>query len=190
MPHEIVCFLVRTKSMRWQAFRYQGQLIDLSHLDGFDHSFIQPNEDGKPERLYRTRVTFSHHCFTENSKPEDDPKLLYPSTQDLRSFDQRRYQLSKHLPEIILTLMNRTISHTEHSNFVTFELLNEAGISVEYNVFFEVKRAVGDKRLHLIVQSAFPRDEDRNSNRPRHNKIRFATILFNVQNNKPIKPKR
>ncbi len=176
--------------MKWQKFIYQSQVFDLSHLDGFDHTFVQVAVTGEPERFYRTRITFSHHCFTENCKPEDDPELMYPSSQDLRSFNTRRYVLSQHLPVIMHSLMTRMISHSGHGNFFTFELLNEAGIVVEYNVFFEVKRAVGDKRLHIIVQSAFPRDANHNSSRPKFNKIRFSTILFNVQHNKPIRSKK
>ncbi len=154
------------------------------------NTFIQVAENGSPERQYRTWIKFSHHCFTEDIKPEDDSVLIYPSQTDVRTFNFRRWELSKHLPDIIKNLMSRHISHTEHQNFLTIEIIDQNNQQFEYNIFFEVRRATNDKRLHLVISSAFPRDEDRISSRPKPNKVRFSTILFNVQHNKPIKPKR
>jgi hypothetical protein len=176
--------------MKWLAFTHDGHVYDLSHLDSSDYVFTQGATGHQPVRQYRVWISFSHHCFTENAKSGDDPAAFYTFNKDNRSFDIRRYELSKHLPSIIRTLMDRTVSHTGHNNFLTIEVLGEAGSVIEYDVFFEVKRAAGDKRLHLIVQSAFPRDVARGSSRPRFDKVRFATILYNVQQNKPIKGKK
>jgi hypothetical protein len=176
--------------MKWSAFVYQGQVFDLTHLDSFEHTFVQPAETDKPMRFYRTWVKFSHHCFTEDIKSEDDPHLTYPTQTDIRAFNLRRWRLSQYLPEIIKALMTRHISHTEHQSFLTIELIDQSNEIFEYNIFFEVRRATNDKRLHLVISSAFPRDEDRSSSRPKSNKVRFSTILFNVQNHKPIRLKK
>jgi hypothetical protein len=168
----------------WTPYIYRQQTFDLSHLDAFEHEFVQPDEQGKSERTYRVWVRFSHHCFTEGTKPSDDPSLRYG---DGRTFDVRRWELSKHLPDVIRSLMQRTVSHTGHNNYLTIEILDAHGTRVEYEVYFDVLRASTDKRIHLVVTSAFPRDMARLANRPKFNKIRFATILFNVQNNKPIR---
>ncbi|WP_135230800.1 hypothetical protein [Deinococcus fonticola] len=40
----------------WQAFLYQGTVYDLSHLDSFDHVFVQAATAEKPERQYKVRI--------------------------------------------------------------------------------------------------------------------------------------
>jgi hypothetical protein len=83
--------------------------------------------------------------------------------------------------------MNRDISHTGHQNYFTIVLQNNNGQNLEYEIYFEMQRDKTDKRLHLIVTSAFPRDPARIALRPKRNKVKFATILFNVQHNKPFR---
>ena len=173
--------------MKWQPFEHAGQVFDLSHLDSFEHRFVQTAEPEKPERTYRVFVHFSDHCFTQG----DETDAVYPTkTTAPRSFNDLRWKLSFYLPNIIKTLMNRHVSHTDHQNFFTIEIMNENGEQFDYDVFFEVRRAENDKRLHLVVQTAFPRDATRSSSRPKSDKIRFITILHNVQNRKLIKRSR
>ncbi len=176
--------------MAWQPYTYHGQVFNLAHLDEFEHIFVQPADKSKPERTYRVWVRFSHHCFTESSKDTDDTNLRFGSPKDARTFDVLRWQLSQHLPDVIRSLMQRTISHTGHNNYLTIEILNARGTRIEYEVYFDLHRNPSDKRIHLVVTSAFPRDMARLHARPNFNKIRFSTILFNVQHNKPIRTQR
>lgn len=171
----------------WQAFFYQGTIYDLSHLDSFDHVFVQAATAEKPERQYKVRIHFGHHCFTESPKPGDDPALLYPHPRhDQRTFDVVRWELSQQLPVIITTLMERQVFHTGHLNFFTIELTTHSGNAVEYEVYFEIDRDAG-KGLKLVVTSAFPRDPARVQNRPARRPMKLALILHNVQVGKPIK---
>lgn len=171
----------------WQAFFYQGAYYDLSHLDSFDHVFVQAATADKPERHYKVRIHFGHHCFTESIKPGDDPAQRYPFPRhDQRTFNFVRWDLSRQLPMIVTTLMERQVFHTGHLNFFTVELTTHSGNNIEYEVYFDVDRDSG-KGLKLVVTSAFPRDPARIQNRPARRPIRLALILHNVQVGKPIK---
>jgi hypothetical protein len=175
----------------WKAFSHGTDTFDLSHLDAFDHTFIQPAQEDKPDRSYRVWVRFGHHCFTSGKAPTDDPSLEYPlPLHDRRTFDRTRWELSKLLPGVVRDLMNRKVSHTGHGNFYTLEIVDTNGNRIEYEVYFELSRAAGDKRLHLVVTSAFPRDPARATSRPTAKPIRFSVILHNVQMNKPIRVQR
>ena len=173
--------------MIWKSFQYHGQTFDLAHLNQFDHVYVQPAQDNKPSRAYRVTVRFGHHCFTEHVQPSDEAALLFVVGKEARTFDQKRYGLSQSLPEIMKTLMDRNISHTDHNSFFTIELMNEAGQTFDYEVYFEVSRDQTTKRLYLTVLSAYARDPARITDRPKARKIRLSVILRNIQENKPIR---
>lgn len=171
----------------WQPFTHQGITYDLTHLDPFDHVYVQAAAGDKPERRFRVRVHFGHHCFTEGRKPGDDPALVYPApARDLRTFDTTRWQLSHQLPDLVRGLMTRSISHTGHDNFFTIEVTTVDGATVEYEVYFHVELDAS-RHLHLVVTSAFPRDLSRVHHRAERRPMRLALILHNVQVGKPIK---
>lgn len=174
----------------WKPFRYRGTLYDLSHLEPFLHTYIQPAQEGKPARFYRVWIRFGHHCFTRDPTERDDPGQIYPSQSDRRCFDVKRWVLSKHLPEIVRSLMGRKIFHTGHGNFFTIEVMAESGEHLEYEVYFEVNRDRGDRQLYLVVTSAFPRDPARLASRPHPRSIGLQVILFNTQTGKPIRTQR
>jgi hypothetical protein len=72
----------------WKSLSYDGHNFDLSHLNAFEHTFVQLAEKGKPERQYRTWIRFSHHClpkipslrmtqFFDTVMPKKDDLLMY-----------------------------------------------------------------------------------------------------------------
>lgn len=146
-----------------------GKKYDISHLEKHLVEYIQNATKKDPERRFRVEISYSNHCYTK------------ANADGTRLFDKERYELSKLLPLIISELMNRECHHTGRTNFVTFDV----GATRSYEVYFEVFRKNG---LNLRVQSAYLRDESRMGNRPVRSRIRFSTILYNVQNNKPIHP--
>ncbi len=168
--------------MRWTDFGIQNQLFDLSHLDQFDHVYLL--SDGSSHCV---TIRFSHHCFTDHPSPTDDPDSSFVIGKDRRTFDVQRWQLSQRLPQIIKTLETRYISHTDHQSFFTVELVNERGQPQDYEVYFEVTKDTKTKRLYLTVKSAYSRDPNRNTQRPKSRKIRLLVILRNAQQNKPIR---
>jgi hypothetical protein len=175
----------------WKNATYYALNYDLSHLNSFIYEFEQSAAKDNPARRYVVVIRFSHHCFTEGKKVEDDPLLEFLDSspkRDHRTFNATRWELSKSLPEIVKSLMGRHISHTNHNSFFTVEIVLQNGDRVDYEVYFEVARVKG--KLNLVVTSAFSRDPDRLGARPQGSKIRFSTILFNVLHNKPIKSGR
>jgi hypothetical protein len=70
-------------------FTYQNTDYALDHLNAFEHVFEVEATTGVPKRQYTVWVTFGHHCFTEDSKPGDDPALFYIDSvkRDPRTFN-------------------------------------------------------------------------------------------------------
>lgn len=170
----------------WPPFKWQSLTYDLSHLNGFDCVFIQAATADKAERAYPVRVEFSHHCFTRGLWDEDPDELIYPGPRrDPRAFDPERWVLSRQLPELIRGLMTREVRHTNHGNFLTIELTDLNGGTVEYEVYFNVTKS--GKQLYLVVSSAFPRDPTRLAARAQRRTMKLALILHNVQVGKPIR---
>lgn len=171
----------------WPPFELHSLIYDLSHLNVLDCVFTQPATTDKPERRYRVKVEFGHHCFTRGLRDEDPDELIYPEPrQDLRAFDPERWALSHQLPELIRDLMTREVRHTNHGNFLTIELTDLNGEPVEYEVYFNVTKT--GKQLYLVVSSAFPRDPARLGARAQRRTMKLALILHNVQVGKPIRP--
>lgn len=129
------------------------------------------------------------HCFTRGIKNGEQPDsaMLYRDSRECRVFDVRRYQLSKHLPSIVDGLPPRKCQHTGKGNFFVAEVLTEQGDKVDYEVFFQTSRSSKKGVVTLYVQSAYVRDEQHSSNRPKSKPINFFVILFNTLTNKPIK---
>lgn len=157
---------------------------DISHLRAHTVIFVVPPDQkkGKPEIKYSVEVSYSNHCYTKSMRSERGEKT------EVREFDETRYELSKRLPEIVSGLMNRKCSFAQERNLNYFTV--DAGPDGEYEIYFEVFKKPGTKTLGLRVQSAYVRDQDKLSSRPRWRAIKFSVILFNVLHDKPIKAPR
>ena len=142
---------------------------DISHLKKHVIEYIQPPLGEKPECRYSVEISYSDHCFTK------------AINETGRIFDLERYEESKRLPQIMGELISRECHHTGKNNFVTFDLAE----GKTYEIYFEVFKKGS---LKIRVQSAYIRDPDRMHSQPGRSKIKFSTILFNTQNEKPIHP--
>ena len=172
--------------MKWQNFEHQGNTYELSHLHPFECSFPHPSKDGSECKV---NIIFSMHCFTRSSKGESikDESLAYSDTRETRVFDFYRHELSFHLPAAIKNL--KKCFRTGQGNFFTIELINNEGTSVEYEIFFDVRKVGrGNNGLELYVQSAYVRDVNHQSSRPKKRKIGLNVILNNRLKNQSIKP--
>lgn len=175
--------------MRWKPYTFGGTEYDLSHLHPSTCRYEQPAKDNKPAHVYTVDVIFSHHCFTRKIPNDEcpDAALCYSDDRETRLFDYQRYDVSKKLPDIIAGLGKSKCFHTGYDNYLSIQLVDAQGVTVEYDIFFAVTRASKRGALNLYVQSAYVRDEE-HANRPRTMRpIGFTIILFNVLNNKPIK---
>jgi hypothetical protein len=133
---------------------------------------------------------FSLHCFTRSGEGETvDAGMRYSDHRERRIFDFRRYDLSLQLPAIVKSLKTCKCFHTEHGNFFTVSIVDEAGDKVDYEINFTVSKSSKAGIINLFIQSAYPRDAAYSSSRPRkHPKpIGFPVILHNVLNKIPIK---
>ena len=148
-----------------------AKYYDTNHLKKHVIEYIQLPLQDKPECRYSVEVSYSNHCFTKAGNETD------------RIFDLERYEESKRLPQIMGELMSRECHHTGKNNFVTFDL----GEGKTYEIYFEVFKNEG---LKIRVQSAYIRDPHRLYSQPGRSKIKFSTILFNTQHDKPIHPPR
>lgn len=180
-----------TRQVEWKPFTFNGECYDLSHLHPRTCRYEQPAKGDRPPRVYTVDVIFSLHCFTRGVLEEDtvDAALLYADDRETRVFDFQRYELSKQLPAIIESMGKCKCFQTGHDNFFSVAVIDRDGNKVEYDVFFTASRASRKKGVvNLYIQSAYVRDAE-HGNRPRRKSpIGFYVILFNVLNNRPIKP--
>lgn len=175
--------------IKWKPFTFEGTVYDLTHLHPKHLSYRQVATGDKPERVYTVDVTFSLHCFTRGIKPGEQPRhsLLYADSRECRVFDFRRYALSRELPAIVEELHRRKCYHSGKGNFFVVELVTHEGERLDYEIYFEASRSSRKGVVNLYVQSAYVRDEAHRGNRPKNKPISFTVILFNVQNNRPIR---
>jgi hypothetical protein len=173
----------------WQPFNLNGVPHKLDHLHPATITYTQPAKADVPERKYVVEVLFGLHCFTrgEDDTEPSDAKLNYSDSRETRTFDLDRYELSKSLPELVKNLARSKCYHTNHGNFFTVEIVKNSGGIRRYEVYFALSRSAKKGVLNLHVQSAYPRDEQ-HQNMPRRKGIGFFVLLYNVQNNRPIKP--
>jgi hypothetical protein len=177
--------------VQWKPFTFGGDWYDLSHLHPRTCQYQQSAIGDKPARVYTVDVIFSLHCFTRGLFDDEavDAALLYCDHRETRVFDFQRYELSKQLPAIVESLGKRKCFHTGHDNFFSVALIDRDGNSIEYDIFFTASRSSRKRAVvNLYIQSAYARDL-KHGNRPRmKSPIGFCVILFNVVNNRTIKP--
>lgn len=134
------------------------------------------------------------HCFTRapnrhigETLADFSKDLRYADSRETRIFCFERYQLSRHLPDIVKVINQKKCFHTGKGNFFIIEVPNSEGEPQEYEIYFNVTRSSAG-RLRLFVESAFIRDDEHESSQPKKKKINFFVIAYNRQTNKPIKP--
>lgn len=130
-----------------------------------------PAQKGLAETIVQVHVAFGLHCFTKKIEPTDCQTTRYGDDREQRTFENLRYELSKHLPEIVRTLAERHCAFAKDENYVTVN----RGSTDRYGVFFNIKRLKDTQTVLLVVQSAYPLDLGRPE--PGSGKIRFNALL-------------
>ncbi len=177
--------------MKWQPFQHNNNKYDLSHLHPFALELIQPAQGDKLEKKYTFWVRFSLHCFSKSIEDGDDPSLEYRDNRETRTFCHKRYELSFYLPEIIREINEKRCSHTGYGNFFLVEFLTEEGATIEYEIYFNVRRTKSSSaQLELFIQSAYARSNESKKYRHETRKIGFFVIANNRLLGKPIKTPR
>ncbi|CUH89833.1 hypothetical protein PH5382_03786 [Phaeobacter sp. CECT 5382] len=132
--------------------KIRGQVFDLAHLDPFVFNVTHNETD------YSVRVTFEDHVFTAVFNPDDHtPDLIYSRRPgDWRAFDERRWGLSRDLPQLFSTIGGHSVYRSKDRNF--FFLRGMAG-APPYAVFFDPTRSTHkDADIAVIVRSAYEKD--------------------------------
>lgn len=176
---------------KWTPYKHNGQVFALSHLDDFEHIYVQAASRGNPEKQYLVLVTFTDHAFTDSSNEDGVP--IYSRTQTRegtkqRYFNQNRWGLSKRLPELIRAFSNagKKFYVLSDGAYFRLELLNDANQVVEYDIFFDLVKE--KQHLVMVVKSAYERDPNSNE-RPqmnRNNNFGFFNLLHATRQGKRI----
>lgn len=137
---------------QWSNFEMNDKAFDLSHLDARKITFQHPSR----QEHYVLHFTFSNHCFTRGIRDDETPSEdeIYPYPKDRRIFDEKRYQLSYHLPQIVETLPEQFCYHGGHSRYCSCKITDSDGTEISYQVVYRVWKERGKMRFH--VESAYP----------------------------------
>jgi hypothetical protein len=163
---------------QWKKHTHKNQEYDFTHLTACKHTFDHP----KRNESYTLFFTFSHHTFTRAIKPDElhSQSDIYPYPIDERLFDHSRYELSKHLPQIIKTLPQQFCYHGGYSRYCSCKIEQKDGTSIYYQVVYRVWKERGKMRFH--VESAYPLTDKL----PKVKKVDFWVICHNLLRGKPL----
>lgn len=183
----------------YDSFFYQDTELSLSHLDTFYVEYVQPAKGDKDEKIYRCLIEFSHHCFTKSPNIHKNEKLSdysqslhYKTEKETRIWDWERYELSKKLPSILRNIDKQKCFFTSaNDKFLTVSIQNRNGESVDYEIYFSLKKS-HTCDVHIFINRAYLRSDDYkpSSGKLKRKPISFFVLLTNTIMNKRIrKPK-
>ena len=172
----------------YAPFMVRGRRYDLSHLNTFEHTYVQEATTRDPERTFVVIVDFSDHCFTESRKVGDDPALQYGPKkrrlQDERTFHEGRWERSMQLPDLILSLMGRKLFHNRDRDDTKIYVRPDGSAQGEYEVYINVRLDRTAGKIRLTVESAFVRDKHP---QVRKGTVGFALLLYNASQGKMVR---
>ncbi|MDG4953200.1 stationary phase growth adaptation protein [Actinobacillus equuli] len=171
------------KQKHFKPFRYKDKEYDLSHLNAHSIEYTQPAIKGGKEIRYKFYITYSMHCFTKDypkQTEEEKLELMYKTERESRPFCEERYNLSKHLPQIIQKLPESYIGFAGYDNFATIEMIDQqTKQAIFYKVTFVAYRFKRKLRLHITSAYPIPKRE-------KLKPIGFFKIANNLLKNKSI----
>ncbi|MFP4893698.1 hypothetical protein [Paraburkholderia sp. EG304] len=85
-----------------------------------------------------------------------DARTIFDHRNVARAFCPDRHRWSLKLPAIIAQLAERRCYFTGRSNWLVIEDIDDRGETVEYEVFFRLRRAAA-AQLRLVIESAYVR---------------------------------
>lgn len=172
----------------YTPFVVRGRAYDLSHLNTFEHTYVQAATERDPERRFVVIVDFSDHCFTEGKKVGNDPAMHYgPSkgrSEDERTFHEGRWERSQHLPELIRSLMGCKLYHDKYRDDRKIYVRPNDPAQAKYEVYINVRLDRTARMIRLTVESAFVRDKNPTT---RRGTVGFALLLYNASQGKVVR---
>jgi hypothetical protein len=168
--------------VNWNEFKHAEKVYDLKHLRSYTTRFEWLATAKKASEKISVTITFSHHCFTRGL-PRDagpyDPTLRFDHEGDTRIFDVELWELSRRLPDILSNLASMKCMQTGKSNFLAIEMVAADGSKCEYEIYFRVWKP-RKRNVSLHVESAYVREENYGSSRPKGTAINFRVVLHNT----------
>lgn len=194
-----------TKHREWAALReakcvaVDGVEYDLSHLDYTEIIVEIPATEGKPAVNFNLGVSYSAHCVSIGPKQGQgfdfaaigEDKLIIDERGVHRCFDITRYEFSRILPDLLLTLEDRVCFFTGHENYLTIEA-QMLGLKTDnpYEIYFSLRKE-SKGYLRMYVESAYLRDDDYMDRRPQNfkkrEKVKGRVLLLNTLRGTPTK---
>ena len=150
---------------KWTPYIHKSQVFDLSHLDDFEHTFVQAATATASAKHFLVSVTFTDHTFTDSSNEDNLP--IYSKTHSRegiknRYFNHKRWELSKLLPDLIRAFgeSNKRFYVLPDGAYFRLELLDRQNQKIEYDIFFDVVKV--KRQTIMVVKSAYERDPNSN----------------------------
>ncbi len=142
--------------MSWADFTRSETTYDLTHLNTVKFNYTRPASDTGAQKQLRIHLSFSDHCFTDHFG--EDESWIYPYSSSSRYFCEVRYELSKHLPDLIRSLLDHNayvlltlMRHREQFFYLEDEFHGET-----YRVFLEVSAPRANYAdIRIDVKSAY-----------------------------------
>lgn len=174
-----------------------GESFDLMHLFPWEVKLNIPAKDKHPELEATVFFRFSNHCYTESVPPNEcDPTPLIKDHNGFRrQFCKKRYSHSIGLRDILEAIHTRKCLFTGRNNWLIIELKNDNGNTVNYHVYFSIKRHRTQNNAVIIwIESAYIKDKGTNAPKRGygHDRIHFAMLVRKILKGEPIRrpPKR
>lgn len=193
--------------MRWEKIKEKGFIeIDgrrysLSHLQDCSQPLHLPASDKKPAINTHLYIQYSSHCVSVGPKNNGtfdfstigQDKMIQDHRGIQRRFCPDRYELSKQLPSIFKSILDKKCVFTGKHNWLVIELVCEHGVTREYEIYFTARKSDKPKSgIRVVVESAYIRDAEMVSRRPknfkRQQKIKGTTLFAKIHRGEPTKP--
>mgnify|MGYP000474669400 CR=1 FL=1 len=154
----------------------QGVTYELDHLDPFTFPFFVDDEN------FIVSVEFTNHCFTEKREPRHTPDHHYTSrckNGEQRTFSPQRFEDSKLLPNMIKTLGNASVYHTDRESFFFMRTAQGDQYLVFFRAYKSTKEGV-DVRLNINSAYRKPRMTQRAS------PVKFTNLVKSTAQSLPL----
>lgn len=134
--------------MNWNDVKI---LVPFGHLSPFDFQVDLCNLGE-----LKVRVSFSHHCFTDECPTTTKQKFLEVA-EDIRYFCFNRYGRTFELPEIIKrTFVDNRKLFLTNDRVKNVILIMLPGIDHQHCIYFDIKREA-KKKITIYVRSSYIR---------------------------------
>lgn len=179
--------------MKWLSLLKRGYVdiggarFVIDHLRDETFVVVLPASTHHSRLEATVRVEYTSHCVSYGPKAGaiidfaviGIERRLFDHRGVARAFCFNRHEWSLNLPAIVKTLADRKCYFTRHGNWFVVEDIDNRGATVEYEVFFILRRDTS-KSVRLVIESAYVREagaEATGAKKNRRGTVRFKVIV-------------